>query len=1171
MKTITKTLSLLSIMAVIPGAMAATSRVSMTAKASPRLPSIAGYILSGTSSTSSSLSSGTTGTTYLADVDCIDNYTSCIKADDVCGSDFEECTTNVLFHGQMSKCLSMLYQCNSTGINALFGTSAIDALSNVSSYETIDGVQEVKRYTYPTDGSVLGQLIIGAGISNKLTTEQCVRRYTNCLKREDICGEDFELCTDQKSFKKQALLCDSTLARCQNDGKIQLFGSVANASSLKPATDSRIGTLIEEGASLAALNAVKTCNKVVDNCLVNSCVKNPFRCVEGISLKTIDTADIIAGAEGDKFNLAALTGSDGTELTTASDVRKLLKTQCLETIGANKYCHMTYREKMPTKRELGDPELQEEVFSLAYSARKAYANTKIQEEIKKFDSSTKDKCIDTISSCVMRSCGGGIGSVCYKKAKSSNKIGEVNVNSKNTYNDIKAGCSAIVNADANCIYAAQAGGEDGYQYSYVNNDTFTTLFPEYTGTENDQIGAVATLNSILATSYNDAAIESMKKQCQTTALSCVKSMCGKDYTNCYRNRTDIVSGTYDTGNSKLDRSMNKMGGVLDYNIVIGLCMNTVKTSSVCEEHLKVAAADWRDESYKDSDSWGDATSVRGGWLGANTTSVKSVSTNNVLIACAISKAEHDAKGDMCQEYAQAAPVNEGNCDGVMDEDGCMYTEPVYQSMSEYVLENAGKTLFQELLSDVEREAQAKYNAKLTKEQNVCLAQNNGGIRGASENGSTFMWVKLKGNKVPKNYNTKGLSTKQFTASNDLYGSFCRARITVTSDDKNVQEVLAQTGESTAYFAVGDAFTCGSWISSGTLKKITNIVGDKARKDAGEGSASEERDLMWTQLIGTLVGGAGGYIGTNALQNNGLLGGTSKATSNEVDECLSKVGSARDLYNKAIYSSDKATQSNYYRQAVDSANSALRSAKNAGVDVDVSSFQMGTYTEAVAGVDPVAAQAAVYEWKPEDRVAVNAAVIGLRSVGGGKQCGSKCKTSLETVEGLLNGTPSAQNGTKVILELQNAKLNCNLSSDGKTVTEKCKDVNIPNSLGVVTVRDAVAGRSEVKPVAGGWSSEYNNFMKNLDNLENACQNAKSGNAKDKTKKTLINIGGAVVGGLATNMIAYRVAKKTKEAGYESAANAAADEWMKEVGDHIQCYLGTEELGSYGDTIAFTVEE
>ena len=42
--------------------------------------------------------------------------------------------------------------------------------------------------------------------------------------------------------------------------------------------------------------------------------------------------------------------------------------------------------------------------------------------------------------------------------------------------------------------------------------------------------------------------------------------------------TDIVYGTYDTDSGKFNRSMNKMGGVLDYNFVIGLCMNTVKAA-----------------------------------------------------------------------------------------------------------------------------------------------------------------------------------------------------------------------------------------------------------------------------------------------------------------------------------------------------------------------------------------------------------------------------------------------------------------------------------------------------------------------------------------------------------------------------------------------------------------
>ena len=129
MKHIVKTLGLLSIFAAIPGAMAATSRVSMVSKASPRLPSIAGYVKAVTSVNSSSTGTSTTGTLLLEDVDCMNNYTDCITAEDACGENFEECTTNVLFHAQMPKCINVLYQCKPGGINSLFGTSNVAVLS----------------------------------------------------------------------------------------------------------------------------------------------------------------------------------------------------------------------------------------------------------------------------------------------------------------------------------------------------------------------------------------------------------------------------------------------------------------------------------------------------------------------------------------------------------------------------------------------------------------------------------------------------------------------------------------------------------------------------------------------------------------------------------------------------------------------------------------------------------------------------------------------------------------------------------------------------------------------------------------------------------------------------------------------------------------------------------
>ena len=44
----------------------------------------------------------------------------------------------------------------------------------------------------------------------------------------------------------------------------------------------------------------------------------------------------------------------------------------------------------------------------------------------------------------------------------------------------------------------------------------------------------------------------------------------------------------------------------------------------------------------------------------------------------------------------------------------------------------------------------------------------------------------------------------------------------------------------------------------------------------------------------------------------------------------------------------------------------------------------------------------------------------------------------------------------------------------------------------------------------------------------------------------------------------------QAKKEEIKNKAVAEWMEEIGEHIQCYLGADELGSYGDVVSFTIE-
>ncbi len=905
MKLLKKTFGFMAVLGVFPAAIALTARPGIVSNSVSRLPTMTTHFNTNAATT---ITTAATTSALLANAECIDAYTACMKGADACGPDFEECTTKVLFHGKMPQCLSTLAQCSSSGVSALFGTGTTTALSNVASKNTYG---EITDYTYPTDGSVLGQMISGAAITNKYDTSNCIRRYTSCLKKESVCGNDFELCTTNSEFKKQMVACDSTLARCQSDGKIELFGSVNTATT--PSATSRIGEMISEGAALAAINAVSTCYKVVDQCILNACAANPYKCNENSSTKVVALAQAIA--EGTETPESSEIVSD---TISNSAIAAYIKNSCRDTIGANKYCYATFLGDglMPTASQLKDEDNQEKVYDEAYSARMNSAmKAKISDLVDKFDTKAKQKCTETIKSCAMRVCGGGSGAACYSQVF-GNK--DKSINNTISWNEIKTGCAAVVNTDSYCKYAAQNPNATGpYSYAYINNDAFDTLFPEYEEGGADPIGVVAALNASLANNYSDAAIAQMKKQCQAVATSCVKSLCGNDYMNCYRNRTDIYSSLTNTGNTSFDKSMNKVGGVLDYTIVLGLCLDTVKNASVCEEHLAIEQNKLRIANKNSSaSSWGDASTVRGGWIDAGKATSVEQQTEQVAAV--------DENGN---PLCTAKDGSQGVCYTV-DANGNVYDTPVYISYTTYIQSQAASSLFKDLIYDLEKEAQAKYNAKLTKEQNMCMASNSGGVLGNKDMGSTYMWVKLKSNKVPANYSVNGLTAKQFVASNDLYGSFCRIRVTLQSDDKRIQEAIRNGSDwSVAYFAVGDSFTCGSWIPESALEDIANAVADKATENQ---EASQKRTRGWLTAIGALGGTVGGaYLG-NGIQNGTVFGGltglgdggknSSKLTKEQYKKnCEQFVDEANGELNKTNFGS-----------VVEYTNGAVRNAKNVGV-------------------------------------------------------------------------------------------------------------------------------------------------------------------------------------------------------------------------------------------------
>ncbi len=1096
MSFLKNTVSLLAIFSVMPVAYAVTARPSVmnTAMAvsatgtARRMPTMSAYI-NGSAGTTGTSSSSTSSSTLLANAECIDTYTQCIKGADACGPNFEECTTNVLFHAQMPECLSTLSQCQSAGVQSLFGTSNISALSNVA---TKNAYGEITEYTYPTSGSVLGQMISAAAISNMYDTSSCVRRYSSCLRKDSVCGADFELCTTNSEFKKQAVFCDSTLARCAADGKLELFGNAAATSSTAPTASSRVGEMIVEGAALAAVNAVSTCYKVADQCILNACGENPYKCYENATAETTSLVESINKGTP----VAEL--ADVTATISKSNIASYIKNSCLDTIGSNKYCYATFLGDgvMPTSSQLRDEDNQEEVYNLAYGARmNSGMRAKITELVNKFDTRAKEKCVETITNCAMRSCGGGSGAACYSLVFSDS--GKNSINGGATRGDIKTACQAVVNTDANCLYAAKNPNSVGtYNYSFIQADAFDTLFPEYDdGAESDPIGVVASLNAKLSTSYNDAAIAQMKKRCQSVATSCVKSMCGNDYVNCYRNRTDIYSSLTNTGEEHLDKSMNKVGGVLDYTIVLGLCIDTVKNASVCSEHLAIEQVKVeKGNDYKSA--WGNASSARDGWVDAGQFSL----TREGSIAAT------DSYGNpLCSDKCG----NEGTCDTTSSDSDCgVYETPVMIAKETWSKNRAADSLFKDLIYDLEIEAQAKYNAKLTKQQNMCLSSNDGGILGKDETGSTFMWAKLRGSKVPANYTVAGLKPNQFMASNDLYGSFCRVRVTLQSDDKYIQDAINSGADwSTAYFAAGDAFTCGSWIPNDILEGLAKQAGEDA---ATTKKAGQQRGIIepWAAVAGLLGGGAGGaYLGAG-IQDGSVFSGLTGKNKGETKDLEKLQKRCESLATNAISALDKQDPKQVDWDAVYSSATAL---KTIAKDLDIT-WQIPN------GVRKSTTQATYYT-----------------------KCNKGSETKIVEGQSCETGWTPDTNYT--------AGYRCDENS-----TEIVQEGTICNGTAKMTSEDVAGIKSRFEILKSD--------CKATDQKDIAESEAK--------KKRTAAIVGASVTAVAGGALTWGVTRSILDAQVNSAEQAAVKEFMDSVGSKIRCYIGGDEVGMYGDVISTSME-
>lgn len=1121
MTILRKTVSLLAVFSIIPAAWAVTMRPSaisatsgaMTATAangaSRRLAVATAHKLLGNNYAPGNHAPQTDA--KMGDVECVEEYSRCLAEDDACGSDFEECTSDVLFHAQMPDCVSTLMQCSNSGIETLFGAGA--KFNNLNTAVEEGGIDEDGRivdFLYPTDDSVIGQKIIAAEIDNRYTKEQCIRNYTRCLERDDVCGANFELCTSTKDFKNQALLCDSKLARCEAEAVNELFGSKIRYQTVSDAelkgSDAVLSKRISDGASYVAINAVDSCYALVDNCFTKACASNPFRCMVGTSVDMLLAADKINNNE-EPAN--ALDGKDGTNktpnntgdnaktdsLTTNNQVNRFLRTSCADTIGLNKACHMTVFGKNVKEKDLADSEerydIIDEVYSTLYDTRISYIQSNVATIAQNFDSHAKQECIDVIQKCAIRSCGGGSGAACYKKVMDKTEnTEERSLASGTAYNDIKDGCSAIVNTNPYCMYAYATLNEGSvYSYSFSDKDAFSKLFPKDNGS--DPIGAVASTNALLFSTYNDVALANMKRACQQTVTDCVKSVCGADFSDCYLRNKSAKSIT----NENVD-------GSLDYTIVLGKCLPAVKQDKNCDEHRAIAQLEIVKDEEDVVNSWGNSTSVRNAWVSvgekymdngapyAADKSLYSIKTNE--------KNKEICTGDDGAECVCGEPYGDDN------KLSCPSNTPVLLTYADAAANN----LFYELVADLNAEAQGEYRRKRLKMQKMCLDMNSVGGNSAQP---IYRWVypkkeaegiKIKiGDNITDSYYTSGLRPSEIgTDSADVYRSYCAVRVTLGSDDTWVNEALT-TGkvktytpdndtttdknlrseyafneatvdigiEPMRYFAVGDAFMCGSWLTQSQLIKLAEAAEMVARKDAQKGQATEWR--TWAPIIGAVGLGTGGVFLGDAIQKGDIFSGLSGKTSakkgkdkanNDTDSCATLIDEAAD----SISSTEKSTG---YKSKVRAVGRLL-----------------AEYTDAKAAFD---------------------------------------------------------------LTTYNEK---------STAYESAIDALLTDKTNPTKQNNAIAAANALKTA--------------ISNLGNACNKIAF---KDTTETGWWNEnGGKLLGGVISaaggGWLGYEIADGILDAQLDEAGRAAYQEFMDTVGSKIHCYIGSQKVASFGQLIETSME-
>ncbi|MDR3208782.1 MAG: hypothetical protein LBT45_02945 [Rickettsiales bacterium] len=705
-------------------------------------------------------------------------------------------------------------------------------------------------------------------LPDQLTAGRCIQKYMACLKQDSVCGEHFESCDTKSRFNGKRIFCQDKLQECPDDGITVIYGTTVTSTSTTAVCDgetktvartfvpalnaidfayngssaeqsNQIAQAIYDGAQWAATNASTACMNAADGCIKRACQNSAFKCVISDALNedkyteiatnvVLDTGGATSQATSYRVSPSMVEQYAKNMAYTGDQARNYIKGACKTDIGTNKFCYLLANSKAPKDDSwtIDDFEVDlvyNEIMTGSMNRLAANQN-KILEWMARGVGTAIDACKSTAKNCVQSACGSGSLAACYGSAlDGSNAISIEQIAT------IGPKCTGIINADQNCLDLLV--DKDEGPSAAIWEKVWGTQADGYVGA----FGLVGQLNTQLAQMFNETAVKNLRKQCQNEAEACVRRECGDKFTSCYindkwlTNNDGGASATYGTSlmNNGIANATSNSAGGFDEVMARSLCMIPVKKSETCQSFFDIQYA--KSAKNGTSDSWGTSFSVGSTWNSAGA----------------------DTSCTVTENYQQTVE----NPDETVTMQDAERQKMAKCSKQEL-------TIFNDLIADIGQTARAQ----LTKEQNTLKNQCEN-HRNAASIGKTYIWVKKPGinDGILDNYSNDGLLSSQDPTA-DLWGAFCQVQVDVYSDDQKIQQLFEDSSRSTrmsAYFSLGDAIMCGSWLKQSDLDKIEAYIKVEAYEKA-------DNERSWASqnagLIAGLIGGVAGAVGGGFVGN-----------------------------------------------------------------------------------------------------------------------------------------------------------------------------------------------------------------------------------------------------------------------------------------------------------------